>query len=143
MSAPVFSLFVYGSLRSGFHHPAFDYIRHYFHFVSDARVRGTLYDLGPYPAACPTQADRWIVGELYHANSEEAFDWAITQLDDYEGVHPEAGEQAWYRREKTWVQCSMNTPMVEAWIYWYNGSIEGKPIVESGDVLHYFQTRNK
>ncbi|MBM3439770.1 MAG: gamma-glutamylcyclotransferase [Bacteroidetes bacterium] len=143
MSSPVYALFVYGSLRSGFHHPAFAYISQYFHFVADARVRGKLYDMGDFPAACPTTEDRWIIGELYHANSEDEFDWAISQLDDYEGLYPEAGEPAWYRRELTQVQRSSDGAMAQAWMYWFNGDVQGKPIVDSGDVLAYFQSKNK
>jgi gamma-glutamylcyclotransferase (GGCT)/AIG2-like uncharacterized protein YtfP len=43
-------LFVYGSLRSGFRSPAYEYISRYFTFVANAKVRGELYDLGSYPA---------------------------------------------------------------------------------------------
>ena len=47
-------LFVYGSLRSGFPGPAFQYIAPYFTKVADGKVKGKLYDLGEYPAGLPT-----------------------------------------------------------------------------------------
>ena len=79
-------LFVYGSLRSGFRSPAYEYISRYFVFVGDARVRGKLFDLGSYPAGIKTNDNTFIVGELYTIKSENEFAWAIGQLDDYEGV---------------------------------------------------------
>jgi hypothetical protein len=30
-----------------------------------------------------------------------------------------------------------------AWIYWYNGSVEGMPEIAIGDVLKYLQQKNK
>lgn len=132
-------LFVYGSLRSGFKHPAYEYLSSYFDFVSDARVKGTLYDLGTYPAALPTPAEHWILGELYQLKQDQDFEWAIEQLDDYEGLHVEEGETPLYKRDLTTVFTPDHS--TRAWIYWYNESIEGKPVIASGDTLAYF--RNK
>jgi len=55
----VHQLFVYGSLRSGFNAPAYEYISRYFQLVSTAKVRGVLYDMGDYPAAIPTNDDHF------------------------------------------------------------------------------------
>jgi len=30
-----------------------------------------------------------------------------------------------------------NNQATTAWIYWYNGDVSGKPVIESGDVLQY------
>jgi gamma-glutamylcyclotransferase (GGCT)/AIG2-like uncharacterized protein YtfP len=134
-------LFVYGSLRSGFHHPAYEYISRYFALIGDAKVKGQLYDMGNYPAALPAQADTFIVGELYQLNNENEYEWAFEQLDDYEGVFPEEGEQALYKREVTSVY--IHDRIEEAYIYWFNGSVEGNPKVASGDVLQYIQQKSK
>jgi gamma-glutamylcyclotransferase (GGCT)/AIG2-like uncharacterized protein YtfP len=87
-----YHLFVYGSLRSGFHSPAYEYISRFFDFVGNGRVKGKLYDLGSYPGGVPTKDDAYIIGELYHIRDESEFSWAMAQLDDYEGVDAEAGE---------------------------------------------------
>jgi len=137
----VFHLFVYGSLRSGFQSPAYEYISNYFHFVADAKVRGLLADLGEYPAAIPTEEERHITGELYHLKEESEFGWAFGQLDDYEGVNAETGETPLYRRELVNVITEHKT--VPAWIYWYNGDVAGKPVVESGDILQYIAEKKK
>lgn len=134
-----FSLFVYGSLRSGFKSPAYDYISRYFQFVSDGKVRGYLYDLGEYPAALPTTDDAFIVGELYVARDRGQFEYVIAQLDDYEGVTPEPGESPLYNRILSEVETEKGT--VNAWVYWYNGNITDRPIVESGDIVEYLKNK--
>jgi len=130
-------LFVYGSLRSGFNSDAYQYISRYFTLVDNAKVKGVLYDLGDYPAALPSDKDFFITGELYYLKNEEEYNWAMEQLDDYEGLHVEAGERPLYRRDIVTVYARDNEVM--AWVYWYNNDIEGKPRIESGDVLEYLR----
>lgn len=134
-------LFVYGSLRRGFPGPAFQYIAPYFTKVADGKVKGKLYDLGEYPAALPTTDEAYIVGELYQANSAEEFGWAMAQLDDYEGVHPEEGEEQLYERTATTVYTDKGE--FTAWIYWYKCDVTDKPVIESGDVLEYQRSKAK
>lgn len=133
-------LFVYGSLRSGFPSPAFQLMNPYFKLVAEAKVKGKLYDLGDYPAGIPTAEEKYIVGELYKANSEEEFNFAISQLDDYEGLHPDEGEDQLYDRALTTVVA--NGIEYTSWIYWYTGDANDKPVIESGDVLEYARGKN-
>lgn len=132
-------LFVYGSLRSGFNHPAYAYISTHFTLAGSAKVKGKLYDLGDYPAALPANDEYYIIGELYQLKEEQEFSWAIAQIDDYEGINPEPGETALYKRELTTVYINDHT--TTAWIYWYNNTIEDKPLIASGDVLEYLQQK--
>jgi gamma-glutamylcyclotransferase (GGCT)/AIG2-like uncharacterized protein YtfP len=135
----VYQLFVYGSLRSGFRSPAYEYISRYFDLIGEGKVKGKLFDLGEYPAAKPTDDDKYIIGELYHIKSENEFSWAMGQLDDYEGVHVGFDETQLYRREIAEVH--INNEKTNAWIYWYHGDIDGKPVIESGDVLQYMEQK--
>ncbi len=135
----VYQLFVYGSLRSGFRSPAYDYISHFFTLAGEARVRGKLYDMGTYPAGLPTGEDHFITGELYRIKNVNEFAWAIGQLDDYEGVSVEFDEVQLYRRELTDV--FFNGQVTQAWIYWYHGDITGRPLITSGDLLQYLQSK--
>ena len=128
-------LFVYGSLRSGFQSPAYEYISRYFSLVGNARVRGKLFDLGTYPAGIKTNDNTFIVGELYNIKNENEFAWAIGQLDDYEGVTVEPDEVQEYRREITEVH--FNNSITHAWIYWYHGDVSGKSLIQSGDMIEY------
>eukprot|EP00611_Tribonema_gayanum_P023524 TRINITY_DN4966_c0_g1_i1.p1 TRINITY_DN4966_c0_g1~~TRINITY_DN4966_c0_g1_i1.p1 ORF type:complete len:159 (-),score=4.44 TRINITY_DN4966_c0_g1_i1:90-518(-) len=134
-------LFVYGSLRSGFQHPAYAYISRYFSLMGTATVRGELYDMGEYPAAIPSGEEKLITGELYAIQKAEEFSWAIGQLDDYEGINGEPDEPQLYRRDKTTV--FLNGQPIEAWIYWFNGSVKGKPKIDGGDLLLYIQQQKK
>lgn len=134
-----YQLFVYGSLRSGFRSTAYEYISRFFTFVGDAKVKGKLYDLGEYPAAIPVADDSFIVGELYTITKEQEFSWAIGQLDDYEGVNVEADEVKLYERKITDVY--IGNEIVQAWVYWYNGDVTGKPVVASGDILEYLKNK--
>lgn len=133
-------LFVYGSLLSGFHHPAYQYISEYFQFIGPARVKGLLYDMGDYPAAIPSHSEQYIKGELYELTNPESFGWVIGQLDDYEGVDAGEGETPLYRRDLVTVHCMDH--VAESWIYWFCGDITGKPLIASGDVLEYRKSKN-
>jgi len=95
--------------------------------------------MGSYPAGICTDENCFIVGELYQAKNEHEFSWAIGQLDDYEGVAVEADEIQLYRREITEVH--LNNEITQAWIYWYNGDVTGKPFIASGDMLEYLSSK--
>jgi len=138
-SRGVYKLFVYGSLRSGFKSSAYEYISRFFSFVGDAKVKGKLFDLGSYPAGVSADDESFIIGELYSIKHEPEFSWAIGQLDDYEGVTIEPDEIQLYRREL--VDVHIENSIVKAWIYWYNRSVEGKPLIESGDLIQYLQQK--
>ena len=137
----VYQLFVYGSLRSGFRSPAYEYISRYFDLVGEAKVKGELFDLGTYPAAKPTTENRFIIGELYRITNENEFPWAIAQLDDYEGVNVAFDEMQLYRRQLT--EVLFDQKVTNAWIYWYIGDVKDKPLIESGDVLQYMEQKKQ
>lgn len=134
-------LFVYSSLRMGFQSEKYEYIRRYFSFESNAKVKGILSDLGNHPVATPTNENHFIKGELYKIKDHNEFSFAIGQLDDYEGVNPESDETALYRREMTKVFRD-DESSVDAWIYWYNGDVADKPVIASGDVIDYVQSKS-
>lgn len=140
MKTPVTQLFVYGSLRSGFRNPAYQYLAKYFSLVGEAKVKGKLFDKGTYPVAKPTSEEKFIIGELYSINNPAEFNWIIEQLDDYEGLNVESGETPLYKRDTVTVY--QNNAISEAWIYWYNADVTGLPEINSGDVLQYLQRKN-
>ncbi|MEO6406344.1 MAG: gamma-glutamylcyclotransferase family protein [Ferruginibacter sp.] len=135
-------LFVYGSLRSGFRNPAYEYLTKYFRLLGEAVVKGKFYDKGEYPVATPAQeGDNYIHGELYEIKNNDEFVWAIEQLDDYEGLNVEVGETPLYKREAVEVFLAGKTS--KAWIYWYNRDISGLAEIPSGDVMQYLLQKNK
>ena len=137
----VYQLFVYGSLRSGFRSPAYEYISRYFELVGEAKVKGELFDLGSYPAATPTDKNKFIIGELYRIKNENEFAWAMGQLDDYEGVNVAFDETQLYHREIAEVH--IDNKITNAWIYWYKGDVNDKPVIDSGDVLQYMEQKKQ
>ncbi len=141
MSKMSYKIFVYGSLRSGFRNPAYEYIIRYFKYSGEALVKGKFFDAGTHPVAQPTIDEHFILGELYTMNSEDEFSWAFEQLDDYEGLHVEVGEIPLYKRSL--VEVFQNSETQIAWIYWYNKNTEGMPEIETGDVMRYLQQRNQ
>jgi gamma-glutamylcyclotransferase (GGCT)/AIG2-like uncharacterized protein YtfP len=81
MSAKPKSIFVYGTLKkTGVRHhlwPCFP-VR-----IVRARIRGTLYDLGPYPALTLSGTD-WIEGERWEIADEDMSE-TLRMLDNIEG----------------------------------------------------------
>lgn len=134
-------LFVYGTLRSGFKNPAYEYLAQYFSFAGEGKVKGTFYEKDNNPVAVPTMGDHFLVGELYKLNNTEEFSWAFEQLDDYEGIHVLPGEETLYKREL--VEVLQNDKTHTAWIYWYNRTVADLPIIETGDLLVYLQQKNQ
>lgn len=132
-------LFVYGSLRSGFKNPAYEYLAKYFTYEGEGLVKGKFYNNGDYPVAVVSQNDSMIVGELYKIKNEDEYGWAFEQLDDYEGIHVEAGETPLFKRSLVEVYQKEN--VLPAYIYWYNGSVEGLTAIDSGDLIDYIQQK--
>lgn len=138
-NSEVYQLFVYGSLRSGFNLPAFEYIRNFFTLVGKAKVAGKIYDIGNFPGGVPSSDNNFITGELYRINNINEFPWAIGQLDDYEGVNVVPGEVKLFRRDITEVY--LDGQVTHAWIYWYNRDVRGMPLIASGDLMQYLQQK--
>lgn len=141
MASPgIYHLFVYGSLRSGFRSPAYEYISRFFNYAGEGKVKGLLFDMGSYPAGIPADTDAFIVGELYIIRDESEFEWAIGQLDDYEGVNVESDEIQLYRRELA--EVLTEDKKIQAWLYWFNGDVSDKPAIASGDLMEYLQEKS-
>jgi gamma-glutamylcyclotransferase (GGCT)/AIG2-like uncharacterized protein YtfP len=133
-------LFVYGSLRRDFNSPAYEYVSQYFNLVDHAKTKGLLFDTGEFPAAIPTEDELFIQGELYEIKIADEFAWAIAQLDDYEGINGSFDEPSMYRRAIAKIILP-NGDETEAWVFWYTGSVEGKPRIISGDLVEYIQSQ--
>ena len=127
-------LFVYSSLRKGFHKASYHYVSQFFIFVSKAKVKGTISDLDGELFATPGDVNSFIEGELYMLNDEHDFSYVFGQLDDYEGLIVEQGEKPLYRRELIKVYKD-DGEITDAWIYWFNSDVSGKAVITSGDIV--------
>src|SRR5262245_3798225 len=135
MAEEIYRLFVYGSLRSGLHNDVFTFISSYFVLEGMASVQGKLYDLGEYPGAIPDEGDHPIAGEIYRIEDVADFDWAMEQIDDYEGYVVSDGKASLFRRELANVLFRDTT--IVAWMYWYNQPITNQTQILSGDYVAY------
>src|SRR5882762_9539596 len=72
-------------------------------FVADAKVSGSLYDLGAYPGLLLNESSSWVIGEVY-----EVDDQTLNELDDFE-----AGSN--YLRKQ--VEVALDTGRRTCWTY--------------------------
>lgn len=110
-------IFVYGTLKRGWGNNA---IIHDQTFMSEAITlehKFSMFSLGGFPGV--VAGDKQIKGELW-----EVDDTAFARCDRLEG-HPN-----FYKRELIHVNNDAWTDTVEAWIYIYQGSVEGRQPIE-------------
>jgi gamma-glutamylcyclotransferase (GGCT)/AIG2-like uncharacterized protein YtfP len=107
-------LFVYGTLLPGLAPASMRAICDRLTHVSPATVRGSLYDLGPYPAVI-SGGSTLVRGELLEIDSDDTW----RSLDRYEGC-PRPGEgNGLFRRVRT-VATLPSGESVDCWIYVYD-----------------------
>jgi gamma-glutamylcyclotransferase (GGCT)/AIG2-like uncharacterized protein YtfP len=120
-------VFVYGTLRRGgagamsIRFPSSK-------FIADAKVSGSLYDLGAYPGLLVNESNSLVTGEVY-----EVDDGILNELDDFE-----ASSNYWRKQ----VEISLDTHRKVCWTY------EPKPefyaprtLITSGDWIEYAKTK--
>ena len=101
-------------------------------------VRGMLYDLGSYPGL--VSGSGAVQAELYELTDPEV----LELIDAYEGFQPgDPGGSLFVRRavrvprytsgpEAKWFEGSL-----DAWIYYYNGPVEGRTLIARGSWREY------
>ncbi len=109
-------------------HPMHRIIEAHASMIGRATLQGRLYDLGAYPGVVPSEdPGERVQGEAYLIRNEGAL---LTPLDAYEGYRPEE-EGSLYRRVEAPITFAEGHQLV-AWVYCYNGSIEGKHWIVDG-----------
>lgn len=116
-------VFVYGTLRRGEANDI-NRLRPSPRYLGPARIRGTLYDLGPYPGVILGGAGR-VWGEIYAITPE-----LERQLDVIEEVAPvPSGEYA--RRH---IVVAIDGQLVDCLVYEIDPQrVQGRPRIVSGD----------
>jgi gamma-glutamylcyclotransferase (GGCT)/AIG2-like uncharacterized protein YtfP len=122
-------LFVYGTLRSDADGPMHRVLAHAARRVGPATAPGALFNVGPYPAAVPSDAGR-IRGELLALNPPAAP--LLAALDAYEGFTPAAPAASLYVRRSVTVQLDDGNEAT-SWIYWYARPVDGLRLIPTGD----------
>ena len=95
-------VFVYGTLRRG-GAGAMSIRFPDSKFIAEAKVRGSLYDLGAYPGLLLNEADSLVTGEVYEVDDE-----ILSKMDEFEAT-------SHYLRKQ--VEISLGTQRRLCWVY--------------------------
>jgi gamma-glutamylcyclotransferase (GGCT)/AIG2-like uncharacterized protein YtfP len=120
-------VFVYGSLRrgcAGAMTTRFPDSK----FVADAKVSGSLYDLGSYPGLLLDESKSPVSGEVYEVDDE-----TLRKLDDFEASSS-------YRRKR--VDISLGRDKRACWVYEPDPEFYSlRALIPSGDWIEYARTK--
>lgn len=97
-------------------------------FVGDAKVSGSLYDLGAYPGLLLNESKSFVIGEVYEVDDEN-----LNELDDFEA-------SSHYVRKQ--VEVSLGTARESCWVYEPNPEFYSPhTLIASGDWIEYAKTK--
>jgi gamma-glutamylcyclotransferase (GGCT)/AIG2-like uncharacterized protein YtfP len=120
-------VFVYGTLRrggAGAMSVRFPGAK----FIADAKVSGSLYDLGAYPGLLLTASGSPVSGEVYEVDDE-----TLRRLDDFEA-------SSLYRRRQ--VEISLGSRGSVCWTYEPDPEFYSpRRLITSGDWVEYAKTK--
>lgn len=122
-------VFVYGSLRRG-NARAMSQRFPNSKFIGEAKVSGSLYDLGAYPGLLLAESNSLVIGEVYEVDDE-----ILNELDDFEA------SSSYCRKQ---VAISLGTRKRTGWIYVPESKPEfysHRTLITSGDWLEYAKTK--
>jgi gamma-glutamylcyclotransferase (GGCT)/AIG2-like uncharacterized protein YtfP len=120
-------VFVYGTLRrggAGAMSSRFPKAK----FIAEAKVSGSLYDLGAYPGLLLNAVDSSVLGEVYEVGDE-----TLDQLDEFEAT-------SHYERQQ--VEISLGTHSRPCWVYTPKLEFYSlHTLITAGDWLAYAKTK--
>jgi gamma-glutamylcyclotransferase (GGCT)/AIG2-like uncharacterized protein YtfP len=120
-------VFVYGTLRRG--NPYSMSVRFpNTKFISDAKVNGSLFDLGEYPGLLTNEAHSLVIGEVY-----EVDDALLKKLDEFEAT------SNYCRRQ---VEIIFGNERKTCWTYEPDPEFYSpRNLIPSGDWIQYARTK--
>jgi len=130
-------LFVYGTLRKDYDLKVKNKVRADLQYVGRGKVAASMYDIGKYPGAIQDKSGEEVVGDVFLLNDPPK---VLGILDKYEGISKVAEGQDEFIRKKRRIKLRSGKHL-NAWIYWYNCSIEGKLKIKYKDYLNYIKKR--
>lgn len=134
-STPEF-LIVYGTLQSAFTNSYAQLLHQRSRYVGPGKFTGLLYDLGDYPGAIYlANALTYVHGSVYDISWQS--ERILAELDDYEGIGSTFEQPTEYVRSTIPVWCGHE--LINCWVYIYNFSTDGHPLIPTGDYLAYRQ----
>ena len=125
-------LFTYGTLMQGFDNPFAGRLRENAVYEGRGYFSGLLYLISWYPGAViDKNASSKVHGEIYRLTAPEAL---FVELDDYEDVFEDEKSSLYLR--KTISITTENEASIDCWVYLYNQSVAGLPLIEDGRFKH-------
>lgn len=120
-------VFIYGSLRRG--GPGAMSIRFpNSKFITDAKVSGSLYDLGAYPGLLVNESNSMVIGEVYEVDDE-----LLKKLDEFE-----ASSNYWRKQ----VEISLGSGCKRCWTYEPDPEFYSfRTLIGSGDWIEFSKTK--
>jgi gamma-glutamylcyclotransferase (GGCT)/AIG2-like uncharacterized protein YtfP len=130
-------VFFYGTLMTPFNRPGRQRVNPKMAYAGRGTISATLYDLGIYPAAIPSNDGSAVLGEVYEMLDSTA---VLATLDEIEGYRSTEPERSLYTRVLTDV--TFDDGHVEAaWAYFYNAPLGRAQRIESGDYLEHLNVK--
>lgn len=97
-------------------------------FIAEAKVSGSLYDLGAYPGLLLDESNSLVTGEAYEVDDE-----ILNKLDEFEASSN-------YRRKQ--VEISLGSHRKACWIYEPDPEFYSpRTLITSGDWIEYAKTK--
>ena len=136
---PVRHIVFYGTLASGERKHAELGLPRALTALGRRSLGGTLYDLGAFPGMVPGSGR--VAVELYRIDDFSLLRW----LDQYEGFEPKDPGGSLFVRRCVEVARFRNAggPTIPAWVYFYNGPVDGAAVVVSGSWKGHRQQRGR
>ncbi|MEW6320822.1 MAG: gamma-glutamylcyclotransferase family protein [Acidobacteriota bacterium] len=128
-------VFFYGTLMTPFNRPGRQRITPKLTYVGQGAIAATLFDLGIYPAAVPSDDGGRVRGELYEMADAAT---VLAALDEIEGYRAAEPERSLYTRVQADVTLE-NGRVQPAWVYFYNAPLGQAPRIASGDYLEHLK----
>ena len=120
-------VFVYGTLRRG-GAGAMSIRFPNSKFIADAKVSGSLYDLGAYPGLLLNESNSLVIGEVYEVDDE-----ILNKLDEFEASSS-------YRRKQ--LEISLGAHAKTCWVYEPDPEFYSpRTLITSGDWAEYAKTK--
>src|SRR5947207_8738891 len=129
-------VFFYGTLMAGFDRRRRAGIDDKLRYICRGAIRGSLFDVGLYPAAVPAPEGH-VWGEVYEMTDPSS---VLAALDEIEGYRHEHPERSLYLRGQTDVVLPDGT-IARAWAYFYNAPLGRAERIASGDYLEHVKVR--
>lgn len=130
-------LFVYGTLRKGYELKLKNKVKADLQYVGRGKVAASMYDIGKYPGAIQDKSGEEVIGDVFLLNDPPR---VLGILDKYEGISKEAEGQDEFIRKKKRIKLRSGKQL-NAWIYWYNRSVEDKLKIKYKNYLNYIKQK--